>query len=142
MTQRVRIHTLRYRRAVIALATAMLGVGPACASGGAAAGSDIDEQDAAMVEAGSALYEAHCAQCHGSDLRGSDEGPSHLSEVYEPDHHGDGAFLLAVRYGVRAHHWPFGDMEPVEGLTDGDVAAIVAFVRERQRIEGFEPYPP
>jgi hypothetical protein len=29
-----------------------------------------------------------------------------------------------------------------EGLTSEDVEAIVAFVREQQRVGGFEPYPP
>jgi hypothetical protein len=33
-------------------------------------------------------------------------------------------------------------MEPIEGLSDDDLTAIIAFVRENQRIEGFEPYPP
>jgi hypothetical protein len=47
-----------------------------------------------------------------------------------------------VRQRAPAHHWNFGDMEPVEGLSDADVAAIVTFVRETQRIEGFEPHPP
>ncbi|NND85400.1 MAG: hypothetical protein HKN46_09655, partial [Acidimicrobiia bacterium] len=51
-------------------------------------------------------------------------------------------FALAARNGVRAHHWTFGDMAPVEGLTDADLEAIVAFVREQQRVNGFEPYPP
>ena len=88
------------------------------------------------------MYQASCAQCHGVDLRGTNEGPSHLSEIYEPNHHADVAFLLAVRRGTPAHHWSFGAMAPVDGLTDEDVEAIVAFVREQQRIEGFEPYPP
>ena len=72
----------------------------------------------------------------------ADPSPSHLSIVYEPNHHGDGAFVLAVQRGVRSHHWPFGDMQPVEGLDTNDITAIVAFVREQQRIHGFEPYPP
>lgn len=38
--------------------------------------------------------------------------------------------------------WPFGDMEPVPGLDDADIERIVAYVRENQRIHGFEPYPP
>jgi hypothetical protein len=33
-------------------------------------------------------------------------------------------------------------MPPIERLTPEDVEAIVAFVREQQRIHGFEPYPP
>ena len=95
-----------------------------------------------MVAEGAELYQANCASCHGTDLRGTDTGPSHLSVVYEPNHHRDGAFLFAVLRGVQAHHWPFGDMAPVEGLTPEDVGAIVAFVREQQRLNGFEPYPP
>ena len=100
------------------------------------------QASADLVAAGKPLYQASCAQCHGTDLRGSDLGPSHLSVVYEPNHHGDAAFVLAARNGVRQHHWPYGDMPPIPGLTDGDLAAIVAFVRDQQRIHGFEPYPP
>ena len=65
-----------------------------------------------------------------------------LSEVYVPGHHADAAFLIAVQRGSPQHHWRFGDMPPVEGLTADDVAAIVAFVRETQRSQGFEAYPP
>lgn len=110
---------------------------------GAEASDDtMSEQDRDLVEVGSTLYAANCAECHGEDLRGTDKGPSHLSEVYEPGHHSDEAFLVAVALGVAPHHWNFGPMPPVEGLTEGDVEAIVAFVREAQRVEGFEPYPP
>ncbi len=65
-----------------------------------------------------------------------------LSAIYEPDHHADIAFLLAAQRGVSAHHWRFGDMPAVAAVTAEDVAAIVALVRETQRLEGFEPYPP
>jgi len=112
------------------------------ACGNASPEVDIPIQDPDLVAAGEELYAAKCAECHGADLRGTDKGPSHLSEVYEPGHHGDGAFLFAVQAGSRAHHWSFGDMPPVEGLSTEDVEAIVAFVREQQRIHGFEPYPP
>jgi mono/diheme cytochrome c family protein len=103
---------------------------------------EVDEQDAALVEQGEPLYQANCAECHGSDLRGTDIGPSHLSVVYEPNHHGDGAFLAAVSRGSPSHHWDFGPMPPIPGLSQEDVAAITAFVRDQQRINGFEPYPP
>ena len=33
-------------------------------------------------------------------------------------------------------------MPVIEGLSDADVEAIVAYVRDTQRREGFEPYPP
>jgi mono/diheme cytochrome c family protein len=103
---------------------------------------EVDEQDAALVEQGEPLYQQHCAECHGTDLRGTDIGPSPLSVVYEPNHHGDGAFLAAVSRGSPSHHWDFGPMPPIPGLSQEDVAAITAFVREQQRINGFESYPP
>ena len=106
-----------------------------------ASSTGIAPQDPDLVKAGNAVYQANCAECHGADLRGTDKGPSHLSIVYEPNHHGDAAFVLAVQRGTPAHHWPFGDMEPVEGLTDDDISAIIAYVREQQRLHGFEPYP-
>jgi hypothetical protein len=43
---------------------------------------------------------------------------------------------LAVKNGVRAHHWRFGDMPPVEGVSDEDATKIVAYVRELQRANG------
>jgi mono/diheme cytochrome c family protein len=104
-------------------------------------GNGIAVQDPDLVAAGEPLYQTSCASCHGIDLKGTDKGPSHLSVVYEPNHHGDIAFVLAAQNGVRAHHWPFGDMAPVPGLSDQDLDAIVAYVRENQRIMGFEPYP-
>jgi mono/diheme cytochrome c family protein len=65
----------------------------------AATENTIPVQDPDLVASGELLYAANCAECHGVDLRGTDKGPSHLSEVYEPGHHGDGAFLLAVQAG-------------------------------------------
>ncbi len=100
------------------------------------------DDDPELVSEGSDLFAANCAQCHGPDLRGTNSGPSFFSEVYEPGHHGDGAFLVAVQSGSPQHHWSFGPMPPVQGLTSSDVEAIVAFVRQRQTQEGFEPYPP
>lgn len=85
---------------------------------------------------GKKLFAANCAACHGADLKGSDKGPPMLHKVYEPSHHGDVAFQLAVKNGVRAHHWQFGDMKPVPGLTPDDVAHITAFIRAEQRKVG------
>ena len=85
---------------------------------------------------GATLYAEKCASCHGADLRGTDQGPPFLHRIYEPAHHGDISFQLAVRYGVRAHHWKFGDMKPVPGLSADDVAHVTAYVRSRQRRAG------
>jgi mono/diheme cytochrome c family protein len=87
---------------------------------------------------GKVLFAEHCATCHGADLKGTDKGPPFLHRIYEPSHHGDPSFQVAVRYGVRAHHWPYGDMKPLPGLGPDDVAHIVAFVRAEQRKAGIE----
>jgi len=96
--------------------------------------------DATDAGQGGELYAANCASCHGSDLRGTDRGPSQLSIVYEPNHHGDDSFRSAIAQGVRAHHWNFGDMPAVGGLDDDEVDSIIAFIRSEQEREGFEPY--
>lgn len=101
-----------------------------------------EAQDPTAVEAGSALFAANCASCHGLDARGTDQGPSFLSAVYEPNHHADFAFVLAAQRGVPQHHWNFGDMPPVAGLSADELEQIASFVRKKQRLEGFEPYPP
>ena len=88
------------------------------------------------VAAGEALYQANCAACHGTDLRGTDQGPSHLDPIYLPDHHADLSFRLAVQRGVQPHHWTFGPMPPIEGLDDQDIADVIAYVRDRQREAG------
>jgi len=85
---------------------------------------------------GKTLFERHCSECHGGTLDGSDKGPPLLHKYYEPSHHSDAAFQLAVRNGTRQHHWKFGDMKPVPGLSADDVAHITAFVRMQQRRAG------
>jgi hypothetical protein len=52
--------------------------------------------------------------------------------------HGDGAFLVAATNGVRQHHWSFGNMPPVEGITQAEVKSIVTYVREVQRANGID----
>ena len=88
--------------------------------------------------AGKSLYEKNCAACHGVALDGTDKGPPFLHRVYVPSHHGDAAFQLAVRNGVRAHHWKFGDMQPVPAVSADDVAHITAYVRVGQRQAGIQ----
>lgn len=91
---------------------------------------------------GKKLFAQYCAACHGTDLKGVDKGekrgPPLLHKIYEPSHHGDAAFQLAVKNGVRAHHWPYGDMAPVPQVTPDDVAHITAYVRGEQRKAGIQ----
>ena len=85
---------------------------------------------------GKPLFEKNCASCHGEKLDGSDKGPPLVHRIYELSHHGDIAFQLAARNGSRAHHWQFGDMPPVTGVTPDEVAHITAYVRMHQRRAG------
>ena len=87
---------------------------------------------------GKRLYEKNCVSCHGADLKGSDKGPPFLHPVYLPSHHSDPSFQAAVHHGSRAHHWKFGDMPPVQGLSADDVAHITAYVRQQQRLAGIQ----
>lgn len=93
---------------------------------------------APVVPDGAAVYQQYCAECHGVDLRGTDKGPSQLSIVYEPNHHGDYAYRVAIREGTREHHWWFGDMPPVEGMTDLEIEEVISFIRAEQQRLGFE----
>lgn len=89
------------------------------------------------AQLGKAAFDAKCAVCHGANASGQDGvAPPLVHKIYEPGHHGDAAFLLAAKNGVTAHHWRFGNMPPVDGLTDGDVKMIIAYVRELQRANG------
>jgi len=91
-------------------------------------------QNAQIGELG---FEAKCAACHGLNAAGQDGvAPPLVHIIYEPSHHGDEAFQRAAAMGVRGHHWPFGDMPPVEGVTRGDVTMIIAYIRELQRANG------
>ena len=89
-----------------------------------------------LAVAGSEIFAGNCVACHGENAAGGPGGPPLVHKIYEPSHHGDRSFLLAVSRGVRAHHWPFGDMPAIEGLTIEDVARIVVYVRELQAANG------
>jgi hypothetical protein len=52
---------------------------------------------------------------------------------YKPSHHSDKSFYRAVLQGTKQHHWNFGDMKPVEGMTPKKMDAVIPFVRYYQR---------
>ena len=86
---------------------------------------------------GQRIFDVTCASCHGKNAGGTEGvAPPLVHVIYEPGHHGDEAFQRAAEFGVRSHHWRFGDMPPVEGITRSDVTMIVAYIRELQRTNG------
>lgn len=89
------------------------------------------------AELGKLAFETSCAACHGKNAVGQDGiAPPLVHKIYEPNHHGDEAFLLAAKNGVRSHHWQFGNMPPVPNVPDDSIALIVDYVRELQRANG------
>ncbi len=126
----------------IALALAA-GVAAGCGPGAdAGAGGGVDtvglrlRSVPAELRPGEGLFRTHCAECHGEAAVGTDRGPPLVHPLYEPGHHADAAFLLAVQRGVRAHHWRFGDMAPIPEVSRDDATAIVGYVRWLQRAAG------
>jgi mono/diheme cytochrome c family protein len=87
---------------------------------------------------GGELFATNCAACHGPNAAGSEKGPPFVHKVYARDHHVDGSFYNAVKRGVQAHHWPYGNMPAIEGVSDDDVTAIVAYVRKVQTANGMK----
>lgn len=112
------------------------------AAAGPGAGSEmvqvaVPETLSAQAQLGRALFEQKCIACHGRNGAGNDGvGPPLIHKIYEPSHHGDESFQRAVAQGVQRHHWRFGNMMPVDGLTRADVAGIVTYIRELQRANG------
>ena len=85
---------------------------------------------------GSQLFAENCSRCHGMAADGTALGPPLVHNLYEPGHHPDFSFYRAVSNGVMAHHWDFGDMPPVAGLSEDEVAQIIVYVRDLQRQSG------
>ena len=85
---------------------------------------------------GEELFNNNCARCHGQQGSGTDHGPPLVHKIYEPSHHADFAFQRAAAQGVRAHHWKFGNMPKIEGVTPPDVTEIIRYVRWLQQQAG------
>ncbi|MDE0168815.1 MAG: cytochrome c [bacterium] len=85
---------------------------------------------------GAELFGANCSECHGASAGGSSQGPPLVDKIYEPGHHADFSFVRAVEVGSPQHHWQFGDMDPVPGLSPEEVNKIICYVRELQYANG------
>ncbi len=125
------------RHASAAIALSALLVGGCDRKAGDAAMADPGPVPAELAD-GERLFADNCARCHGALARGTEVGPPLVHVIYEPSHHADFAFQRAAQAGVVAHHWRFGDMPPVPGVTSADVERITAYVRWLQRKAGIE----
>ena len=112
----------------------LLGATPACSQSETApkgAGTAPAE-----FQSGEQKFTAKCSVCHGAGGVGTSHGPPLVHKIYEPNHHGDVAFQNAAANGVRAHHWQFGNMPKIEGVTPDDIDQIVKYVRWLQKQAG------
>ncbi len=103
----------------------------------ATAAVKVPELSATAAE-GAGLFTRYCVECHGENAAGSDKGPPLIHKYYEPNHHTDQAFMVATLYGARQHHWKFGNMKPVDGITETEVIKIITYVRAVQRANGID----
>ena len=90
------------------------------------------------AQSGEVAFNEYCAACHGKNAAGTDQGPPLIHALYRPGHHADSAIIAAARNGVRAHHWRFGNMPPVEGVSDAKLRWIVEYIREIQTANGIK----
>jgi len=109
--------------------------GPSDAPGGSVQVT-VPQQLSAAASLGKMAFDKNCAQCHGVNAVGTDQGPPLIHDYYNPGHHADGAFYVAVANGVRQHHWRFGNMAPQPQVTQDQTRMIIAYVREIQEANG------
>jgi mono/diheme cytochrome c family protein len=121
---------------VLIFAGAMIEAAPAIGGQKAIYDNPLAPKMTPLLNVGKLNFDKFCASCHGASGRGTDKGPTFISRVYHPGHHGDAAFYIAAKRGVRAHHWPFGDMKPIPGITNIQIKSIIAYIRAMQKANG------
>lgn len=94
---------------------------------------------AAVVARGAALYDAHCASCHGAHLEGQPDWKHSLPDGSLPApphdtsghtwHHGDGELLRIIGQGGTIY-MPNSKMPGFAGtLSDYEMRAVLAFIK-------------
>ena len=103
---------------------------------GVFAANDASKRMPFSLALGKTTYNKNCMDCHGEEGVGSDKGPPLIHKYYEPSHHSDTSFYRAMTVGVKQHHWKFGDMKAVPGLSDKKMRKTIEYVRWLQRQQG------
>ncbi len=120
----------------LAVLLCALSAAPACSQGESAPKAVAIGAVPAELQTGETKFKANCMACHGAGGVGTSQGPPLVHKIYEPNHHGDAAFQRAAANGVKAHHWEFGNMPKIDGVTPDDVDQIVKYVRWLQKQAG------
>ncbi len=85
---------------------------------------------------GEKLFQQNCQSCHGLSGQGTNQGPPLVDNIYNSHHHANLAFNLAVKNGVRSHHWNYGDMKPLPDVSPEMVEHIIQYIRKLQKQAG------
>ncbi len=109
---------------------------PAAGAGAGNVAVATELELSAGAEAGRAVFSANCALCHGEDAAGTGLGPPLIHRIYEPGHHPDPSIRLAALSGVQQHHWTFGDMPAVVGVSSDEIDQVICYIREVQYANG------
>ncbi len=121
----------------------MMGCGEDSASQNETTKSNGTEQDSTTgssspntARTGEELFSANCSVCHGVDAAGTNQGPPLVDKTYHPGHHSDFSIRSAIKKGVKQHHWFFGDMPPVAGVSPDEAEKIICHIRDTQLANG------
>jgi len=92
---------------------------------------------AAQAEDGKALYEKDCAKCHGADGKGDTKmgkklGCKDYTDAKVQAELKDDAAVKAIKDGLKDKDDKVL-MKPSEGIGDGDVKALIAYVRSLKK---------
>ena len=113
----------------------------------------ITPSDQATVAQGKAVYDRHCAACHGANLEGHPEWRKRLPNGRLPApphdesghtwHHADALLIDIVKNGlVPGRTAPDGYESDMPGfgkvLADADVVAVLAYIKSRWPAEALE----
>ena len=104
----------------------------------------IDHTDTGHVARGRALYDQHCASCHGRNLEGQPDWQSRNAQGRLPApphdasghtwHHDDVVLFEVTKYGMGKHAPPgYQSDMPAFGatLSDEDIIAVLAYIKSR-----------
>jgi mono/diheme cytochrome c family protein len=104
-----------------------------------------DLRDDRRIAAGKAIYDGHCASCHGVNLEGQPNWTTRLPTGRMPApphddsghtwHHSNDVLFAITKFGFKAPYAPVGyptDMQAFAGtLSDDDIWNVLAFIQSR-----------
>lgn len=120
----------------IALVLVLSGCGDSAPDG------SMDAKDASLVAEGAAVYEAHCAECHGADRKGHPNWQIPMSDgrLHPPPqdetghtwHHGDELLFKVVKDGgqsIAPKGFASGMPAFAKSLTDRQIWAALSYIK-------------